>query len=133
MTKQPSFKKLPSGLITFKQDGKNYYLGYLLSFQNRVFDATQGQLDLKESDIEAHNNCLSEIEIDRFKQLKKDEKITLYFTKKQGKPTIHTFVGKEIRGNIRIVGSILTLTNLGRMFRGRIHKNDELITLKRIK
>lgn len=58
----PSLENLGS-LITYDDKGTSRCLGYLITHEAKVYDATFGKVDVSLEDAEKHNNCLSKAQI----------------------------------------------------------------------
>lgn len=135
----PEFENLGS-LITIK--GKNECLGYLMDFKDKgIWDANYGKVEISPEHAKTHNECYSKAQIDGLDACKVGQCGDFYLTNDVGNDKCHvaTFIGTIIAGihslestSFKVKGQGIEFVRKGRTFAGRIHKENDLITIKRI-
>jgi hypothetical protein len=122
-------------LITYKDEGKDRCLGYLLSAEGYgVYDSTFGKVDVTPEQAAIHNGLLDEASLQGL-----DERCeigqggTFYATIENGHPVAKTWIGMLVSDQCQKEGRSLTFWRAGKKFRGITTKcNGDLFHFKRI-
>lgn len=149
-TKQlPKFSHLGSLIICDEGTDQECLLGYLMPFKGKgVYDANHGKVDVSPEHAEIHNKLLSEAQIKGLdEQCQVGQGGHFYFSKPDVKSDdpqkrthrISTFTGEVVASAIHpdvkefsIGGQNISFVRKGRRFRGRRHKEDDSIFIKRV-
>lgn len=112
-------------------ENKERCLGFLMHFEGKgVFEPYFGLIEVTPEEADIHNKLLSDGLI---KGLDENCEVGMcgdfYLDAKSRE--IHTFIGTVV-GTVEISGSSVTMHRKGRVFRGRIRKHEDCITLKRV-
>src|ERR1039458_5568344 len=111
-------------LITYRDEGKDRCLGYLLSTEPwGVCDSTFGKVDVTPEQAAIHNKLLDEASL-----LGLDEGCevgqggTFYATTEDGRPVVRTWIGTLISDQCQKEGRSLTFWRADKKFRGTTTK-----------
>lgn len=120
-------------LMTIKPEGQEQEqcLGYMINFAGHgIYEPAMGKVDVTKEEADEHNILLSEAQI---KGLDENCNVgqggNFYFTHNQ----VRTFIGVLVSDNIAFpTKRTIEFTRNGKVFTGRIPKNDDCIFIKRI-
>ena len=122
-------------LMTYQDNGVERCFGYLFDFPGHgVFEPTFGKLDVSPEEAKTHNRCLSQGEIEGL-----DKNCTvglggMFYTRKDNDHTIvATWLGQEVSREVQVRSSVLTFMRKGMTFRGRLHREEDCFSFKRIR
>ena len=121
-------------LLTYHENGAERCFGYLFYFPGRgVFEPTFGKLDLSPEAAKTHNQLLSQAEIDGL-----DQNCALglggrfYAKKAEGRTIVATWLGQEVSREVQIRNAVITFARNGMILRGRLRREDDCFSFKRI-
>lgn len=138
MPKLPPLPQLENlgSLITYKENGVDRCLGYLLSFEGKgVYEPSFGRVEVSAEHAAAHNKCLSFAEIEGLDHCEIGQCGSFYYTQLPGdgaRVVVKTFTGDLVSSDAERKGKILTFRRKGKTFRGKISDNENLFLFKRI-
>ena len=122
-------------IITIK--ASNTCLGYLMHFNEKgIYDAYYGQVPVSKEDADTHNKELDKAMLEGMNNSCQGEfmPIPVYFHK--GTKQLKTFIGTVLQGNVTATIGKVTLEKMSpkglQIWQGKLHKNDDCVTLKRM-
>lgn len=127
--KLPPLENLGS-LITYKQDGADHCLGYLMDFREHgVYDPTFGRIPVSPEHATAHNAALSKAELDGLDDnCAVGQGGTFYLVR----GNVQTFNGAHV-ATAMISGRSITFNRGGKTFRGRSQKDADCFNFRRVR
>ena len=121
-------------LLTFRDEGGQRCFGYLIEFPGHgIFEPTFGQLDVTPEETRTHNQLLSRGEIEGL-----DTRCAIgmggmfYHRKNDGRATVVTWLGEEVSRDVTVNGQVLTFQRKGMSFRGRLRRDQDAFSFKRV-
>ena len=134
-TNRPELEHIGS-LITYKDNGQDVCLGYLMDFGEKgIYDATYGKLELSPEDAKTHNTLLDAAMIEGLdNRCEIGQGNTFYYADGQIKTFIGTIVAGAGEGTTVTVkgGKSIHFTRKGKHYRGRLQKDADCFDFKRI-
>ena len=121
-------------LMTYPEQGRERCFGYLFNFAGHgVFEPTFGKLEVTAEDAKTHNQLLSQAEIEGLDQNCAVGLGGLFYTHKEnGRTVVATWLGEVVSHGVRVHGNVITFTRQGMTFRGRLHREEDCFSFKRI-
>ena len=121
-------------LITYRDEGKDRCLGYLLSTEPwGVYDSTFGKVDVTPEQAAIHNKLLDEASL---KGLDENCEIgqggSFYLVRQDRRPVVRTWIGTLVSDQCSVNGHSVTFMRNGKAFRGRTSSEHDLFNFKRI-
>lgn len=122
-------------LMTFQDKGKERCFGYMFHFAGHgVFEPNFGKLDITPVDAKTHNELLSQAEIEGLDQNCAVGLGGMFYTRKDaGQTLVTTWFGQEVSREVEVNGNLLTFIRKGMTFRGRLRKDEDCFSFKRIR
>ena len=122
------------GLITFRRDGRDHCLGYLLHAPpHGTFDADLGKVDVSPDVAEEHNRVLSACELDGLdKNCQVGQGGLFYLRLHDGKPAIRTWTGDLVTEDVTVRGRAIDFRRHGKAFRGQRQTDGDCFRFRRI-
>ena len=121
-------------LMTCLDNDNERCFGYLFDSPGHgVFEPTFGKLDVSAEEAMTHNRLLSRAEIEGLDQNCAVGLGGMFYTRKaDGHTVVATWLGEEVRRQIRVTGNTLTFTRKGMTFRGRLRRDQDCFCFKRV-
>ena len=120
-------------LITFQgKDGQDVCLGYLINFGERgIFDAYIGKVDISTEDAQIHNSLLDAAML---KGLDSHCEIGMHGTFYYMNGQVGTFMGTIVADSSKVkrVGQSITFRRAGKIYKGRLRKDEDCFNFKRV-
>jgi hypothetical protein len=132
-------RKLPEilhrgSLMTYRDNGQERCLGYLFEFPGYgIFEPNFGKLAVTSEEAKAHNQLLSQGEIEGLDQNCAVGMGGLFYTRKvDGQTRVLTWLGEEVSRNVQVQGNVITFQRKGMGFRGRLRRHEDAFAFRRI-
>src|SRR4029079_6595596 len=121
-------------LMTYQDNGAERCFGYMFEFPGPgVFEPSVRTLDVSPEEAKTHNQFLSQGEIEGL-----DKNCTvglggMFYTRKDnGTTSVAAWWVQEVSREVQVRGRVLTFMRKGMTFRGRLHREEDCFSFKRI-
>ncbi len=111
---------------------ENQCLGYLIHFKGHgVYDAEIGQVEVSPEEADEHNKLLDKMLLEGLdNNCEVGQCGSFYFNRELRE--VKTFLGELVSDIVRLAGSIVTFERGGKVFRGRLSEDSDLLNFRRV-
>ncbi len=122
-------------LMTYQDKGADRCFGYMFHFPGHgVFEPTFGKLEVTPQEVKTHNDLLSQAEIEGLDNNCAVGLGGMFYTRKEnGHTNVATWMGEVVSREVCINGMTITFERKEMTFRGRLRKDEDCFSFKRIR
>lgn len=109
--------------------GSETCVGYLICHEGRVYEPDMGQIAVRPEEAETHNRLLTEALIEGLdSRCEVGQGGTFYL----GQGRVTAWTGETVSEDVTVRGASVTFRRKGKVFRGRIRKDQSAFNFRRV-
>lgn len=118
------------GLLVTGAEDKPQCLGHLIDFGEKgVFEPTLGRVDVSPELVGKHNELLDQALVNGLGGCEVGQRGSFYYC---GDRRVTTFTGALVSDSVFLSGDVITFQRDDKKFRGRLQKDSQVFSFKRV-